>query len=98
MSEKMDGVRAYWNGEKLLSRNGNCISCPEWFSSLLPTNVSLDGELWMGQGTTHESITRTLHSKNADWSRIGYYIFDIPLSPDPYEERMKQMKAIKILC
>ena len=48
MSEKMDGVRAYWNGEKMISRQGTVIPCPLWFISALPTNISFDGELWDG--------------------------------------------------
>ena len=27
----MDGVRAFWNGKKLLSRHGKEINCPAWF-------------------------------------------------------------------
>ena len=50
MSEKMDGVRAYWNGEKLISKQAKDISCPNWFIEGLPKEVKLDGELWMGRG------------------------------------------------
>ncbi|NCB20294.1 MAG: DNA ligase, partial [Bacteroidia bacterium] len=28
MSEKMDGVRAYWDGEKLISRGGTIFAAP----------------------------------------------------------------------
>lgn len=44
MTEKMDGVRGHWNGEKFISRQGKLISCPEWFSSTLPTFITLDGK------------------------------------------------------
>jgi DNA ligase-1 len=45
MSEKYDGVRAYWTGSKLFSRFGREIQVPEFISNSLP-NVALDGELW----------------------------------------------------
>jgi DNA ligase-1 len=37
MSEKLDGIRAYWDGEKLLSKNGNIIHAPIWFIKDLPS-------------------------------------------------------------
>lgn len=44
MSEKLDGVRAYWDGKQFLSRQGNLYLAPEWFVAGLP-DVPLDGEL-----------------------------------------------------
>lgn len=96
MSEKMDGVRGYWNGEKLLSRHEKEISCPPWFTSSLPKFTQLDGESWMGKGTTHVNVTKVPNSNDSSaWSKIGYYVFDIPSSPGTYEERMEQMETIK---
>ena len=46
MSEKLDGVRAYWDGKQFLSRLGNLYHAPDWFVEGLP-DVPLDGELWM---------------------------------------------------
>ena len=46
MSEKLDGVRCFWNGKTMFSRNGNRFECPEWFKKQLPTDIALDGELW----------------------------------------------------
>ena len=45
MSEKLDGIRAYWDGKELLSKNGNKIYAPNWFLDKLPP-FDLDGELW----------------------------------------------------
>ena len=44
VSEKLDGVRAYWDGETLTSRNGNRFNAPPWFIEDFP-HVPLDGEL-----------------------------------------------------
>src|SRR5689334_6705459 len=46
MSEKLDGVRAYWDGTQFLSRLGNVYVAPEWFVAGLPS-TPLDGELWI---------------------------------------------------
>ena len=46
-SEKFDGYRAIWNGEKFLSRNGKeYTAVPEWFLKSMPSGIVLDGELW----------------------------------------------------
>src|SRR5678810_639066 len=36
MSEKLDGVRAYWDGKQFLSRQGNIYYAPDWFIEGLP--------------------------------------------------------------
>ena len=46
MSEKLDGVRCFWNGSSMYSRNGKLFYPPDWFRKLLPRNLALDGELW----------------------------------------------------
>src|SRR4051794_24265989 len=91
----MDGVRGYWNGLKLISKNGQVVHCPSVFTEDLPKNVELDGELWMGQGSIHSEILAVMNSKNGDWNQMGYYVFDIPSSRAAYEDRMREMAALK---
>lgn len=50
VSEKLDGVRARWTGQTLVTRSGNLIAAPVWFTAALPEDVLLDGELWAGRG------------------------------------------------
>lgn len=45
-SEKYDGIRLLWDGNKFYSRQGNRIYAPKHITESLPNNVSLDGELW----------------------------------------------------
>mmetsp|Transcript_11446 Transcript_11446/g.9855 ORF Transcript_11446/g.9855 Transcript_11446/m.9855 type:complete len:80 (+) Transcript_11446:1247-1486(+) len=45
MSEKLDGVRCFWNGSQMYSRNGNRFFPPKWFTKGFPDSP-LDGELW----------------------------------------------------
>jgi len=49
----------------------------------------------MGKGTTHENLMAIIHSKNSDWTKLGFYIFDIPSSYGEYEQRMSEMEAQK---
>lgn len=48
MSEKMDGVRCYWNGTTMYTRTGKILFAPESWKSQLP-KIALDGELWSGR-------------------------------------------------
>ena len=43
VSEKYDGVRAVWDGKNLVSRQGNIIHSPAWFTKDLP-KTPMDGE------------------------------------------------------
>lgn len=47
MSEKLDGVRCYWDGINMFTRNGKDFNPPQWFKDLLPKNLALDGELFI---------------------------------------------------
>ena len=55
-SEKWDGIRALWDGEKMISRGSGVgkpkvyTYIPEWFKMTLPPGVALDGEIWIGRG------------------------------------------------
>lgn len=36
MSEKLDGIRGYWNGKQLLTRSGRVFHPPVWFVADYP--------------------------------------------------------------
>ena len=98
MSEKYDGIRGYWNGNKLLSRQGKEINYPEWFTKDLPSDISLDGELWMGRNTI-EKLTTLINSTkiNEDnWKLVKFMIFDLPKSKEPFESRIEQLAMITL--
>ena len=56
MSEKLDGVRAYWDGKQFLSRQGNVYHAPDWFRAALP-GEPLDGELWMDRKAFQRTVS-----------------------------------------
>jgi len=70
MSEKLDGVRALWDGKQFISRNGNKFHAPAWFTAQLPS-VALDGELFMGRGMFQQAVG-IVRSKAGDWSQIKF--------------------------
>lgn len=77
-SEKLDGIRAYWTGQHLVTRNGNRIYAPEWFTESLP-NYPLDGELWAGRGNFH-IVQQTVLDKtpiDSAWREIDFMVFDM---------------------
>ena len=45
MTEKFDGMRLFWTGNKFITRQGNDFKVPEFILSQMP-QVPLDGELW----------------------------------------------------
>lgn len=95
VSEKLDGVRALWNGQQLISRQGNIIHAPKWFIKVLP-DISLDGELWSGRARFDElsGIVRRQKPADEDWGDIYYMVFDLPGSPLVFSQRLKQLKKI----
>ena len=78
-SEKLDGVRAYWDGENLLSRQGKKLNAPLSFTKNFP-KFALDGELY-ARKLKFEEIQATVMDKLPDekaWSRLKFHIFDVP--------------------
>lgn len=92
MSEKFDGVRAYWNGKNLLTRNGNIINAPKWFIKDYP-NFEIDGELWTKRGD-FENIVSIVRKKypSKKWKHIKHCIFEVPNAKGNLWERLKKVK------
>ncbi|MBF0923817.1 MAG: DNA ligase [Campylobacter concisus] len=78
-SEKLDGVRAYWDGENLLSRQGKKLNTPLSFTKNFP-KFALDGELYAKE-LKFEEIQASVMDKLPDekaWNRLKFHIFDVP--------------------
>ena len=95
VSEKLDGVRAYWNGRQLLTRSGRVIKAPAWFLAVLPARP-LDGELWMGRGRFSEvsGIVNRRQPRDQDWQQVTYMLFDLPDMEVPYTERLWVLRTL----
>ena len=92
ISEKLDGMRGYWNGKNLLTRQGNPIYLPKGFSDNWP-NVPLDGELWSARGKFQEiiSCTRKKTPSPKCWQHIKFMVFDLPESTLHFSQRIQQI-------
>lgn len=88
VSEKLDGIRAYWNGINLKTRNGHVIHAPKWFTQPLPS-FPVEGELWAGRGRFHVVQTTVMDTQADDvaWRSIGFYLFDLPHDLDTFDNR-----------
>ena len=95
MTEKFDGVRAYWDGEKLCSKQGRQIACPSWFIEDLPKETTLDGELWMGRRTLEDVVVIVKLDSDPRWKSVKYVVFDTPKSKQLYEERSEELAKLK---
>ncbi len=95
VSEKYDGVRGYWDGEKLLTRSGATIHAPIWFTARWP-KTPMDGELWVGRGEFEVAAAtiRQLPADDAAWRRVYYMVFDLPAHPGPFTERIPALQRV----
>ncbi len=93
MSEKYDGIRGYWDGERMWSRQGQPIAIPETLRGQLPP-FALDGELWSGRGRfeiTSAIVRDTV--PGPQWSTIRYMVFEAPGQPGPFETRLAAVRT-----
>ncbi len=95
VSEKLDGVRAFWDGQRLRYRSGLVIAAPGWFTVALP-KTALDGELWLGRGRFDElsGIVRHTEPVDADWRAVFFMVFDLPGSTQPYAQRVQLLQKV----
>jgi DNA ligase-1 len=91
MSEKLDGIRGYWNGKNLLTKKGKIIYAPTWFTKDLP-KFELDGELWTKRND-FENIQNIIMDKtpSKDWTKITYNIFEVPNTKGNFLKRLEKI-------
>ncbi|NML15540.1 DNA ligase [Azohydromonas caseinilytica] len=95
VSEKYDGVRALWDGQRLRFRSGAPVPAPQAFLSRLPPQP-LDGELWLERGrfSTLAGLVKRQGAQAADWAGIRYQLFELPGAPGSFEERARALAAL----
>src|SRR5438876_4453476 len=92
MSEKLDGVRAYWDGKQFLSRQGNLYHAPAWFIDGLP-QVPLDGELWIDRKKFQRTVSIVRRQdKSGLWNEVRFLVFDAPAATGGFEDRLAFLK------
>ena len=95
MSEKFDGVRAYWNGEHFISRQGNIFHSPTWFSENFPKQP-LDGELWLARNQFEKLLSAVSKDEPVDeeWRELSYRVFELPEAEGVFAKRYKALSRL----
>ncbi len=99
VSEKLDGVRAHWDGRTLRFRSGLPVAAPAWFIAGLPA-LPLDGELWLGRGRFEAlvSVVRKANPVDAEWRDVRYALFDLPGAEGAFADRAAALQDTVARC
>lgn len=95
VSEKLDGVRALWDGQRLRFRSGREIVAPAWFVAALPASA-LDGELWLGRRRFDElsGLIRREDPQDPAWREVRYLLFDQPGGEGDFSTRLQALREL----
>ncbi|MFL6587862.1 MAG: DNA ligase [Luteimonas sp.] len=95
VSEKLDGVRARWDGRALWTRGGHRIATPPSFVQGWP-DTPMDGELWIARNRFDvvSGIARSTRPDPAAWEPVRFMVFDLPAHPGQFVERVAAMRAL----
>ena len=95
VSEKLDGVRALWDGQVLRFRSGRRVAAPAWFLAALPREP-LDGELWTARRgfDALSGTVRRAEPVEAEWRRVSYQVFELPAGEGPFEQRVARLQQL----
>ncbi|MGF1786878.1 DNA ligase [Photobacterium swingsii] len=94
VSEKLDGIRAFWDGKGFVTRSGNKLNAPDWFIDQFPT-IPLDGELWAGRGGFQHvarTVLDTLPNEDS-WRRISFMVYDTPTPNMTFAQRYTMLNT-----
>ena len=94
MSEKLDGVRGYWDGRHLITRGGKIIHAPKWFTKDYPP-FAIDGELWSERGD-FDFVSSTVSANipnDKKWRKITHNIFEVPNAKGNLFKRLAKVKS-----
>jgi len=101
VSEKLDGVRGYWDGNQLFTRQGKRIFSPEWFTRHWPANP-MDGELWMARGQFQPLLSCVTRHKpdevetSSCWRQVSFKVFDLTNSAKTFTQRFERIKQLVV--
>ena len=94
-SEKLDGVRARWDGRHLTTRQGNRIAVPAHFTRGWPAQP-MDGELWAGRGQFDavSALVRRADPQDQRWQAIRFHAFDLPCTAGDFAHRHQALQRL----
>ena len=86
MAEKFDGVQAWREGSKVVSRKGTELAAPSWFRDQMPEGVK--GELWTKRADFNGVQSIVLAKSARDWNPVKF----LPFTPvDRYCETVRMV-------
>ena len=95
ISEKYDGVRAWWDGQTLRFRSGLPVAAPAWFVAQLPAQP-LDGELWLARGRFEalSAAVRRHRPSDEEWRQLRYMLFELPSAQGTFADRAERIRQL----
>lgn len=95
VSEKLDGVRARWDGRALWTRGGARIAAPPTFTRGWPVEP-MEGEVWIARGRFDEvsALVRRISTDPQSWRNVRFMAFDLPAHPGPFDQRVTRLRAL----
>jgi DNA ligase-1 len=102
MSKKLNGIRGIWYKGIMKSRmalkehDNRVITIPQWLTDILPPDVILDGELYIGKDRFYELIPM-VQGGFTKWDQIQYCLFDCfdeHHSQMPFATRLVRLRQI----
>ncbi|MDG6881878.1 DNA ligase [Phocoenobacter uteri] len=91
MSEKLDGIRGFWNGKTLLSRQAYPLSAPNYFTKNFPP-FEIDGELFSGRDQFSQISSIIRGSNSEKWQKLKLYVFDVPNAKGDLFSRLQKLE------
>lgn len=100
MSEKLNGIRAAWDGRSSFwTRGKQKIAAPASFRRVLPRGVPLNGELYAGRGRFGTASSLWRSPSNAAWlGKLQYRVFDMPKEPGAFEAVQARLAGLLPVC
>lgn len=92
-SEKLDGVRAFWDGKNLYSKGGKLLTPPSFFTQNFPP-FAIEGELWSKRGDFENTVSILKSTKKKEkWRELKFYIFEVPNQQGGILKRLEVLEA-----
>ncbi len=92
MSEKLDGIRGYWDGKNLRTKNNYIIHAPIYFTKNFPP-FALDGELWTKREDFETVQSIVLDDIPSDeWKLLTYNVFEVPNAEGNFQSRLAKVQ------
>lgn len=91
MSEKLDGIRGYWDGKQLFTRQNRILTPSHYFIKDFPP-FAIDGELFSQPNQFEQIFSIVRSQKDKGWEKLKLYVFDVPNAEGNLFERLAKLE------